>query len=123
MNDHEPLNQEETQAVPSKQVLTNSPLSNLLPILLVSLGICLVVSLSVTYFYHQHYATRIMSIDLKGYTEKEKDKILAGEISLEEYAESLKAIKAQISALPSNTVVLLKQVVIGENGYELSIDQ
>lgn len=64
-------------------------------------------------YYDRHYAHKIFVVDLQGYTEVQRDKLLAGEIDEAGLRAAFEAVEATLGRVPDNHVVLLKEVVIG----------
>lgn len=79
---------------------------------LISLVVSLVTATSVVGIYDQIYAQKIMVMDLKGYIRSQRDKAMSNEISDDELRRKFDAMEAALLALPTNHIVILKDVVL-----------
>lgn len=86
------------------------------PGLLLTTGVALLVSLltatGVVAIYDQRYAQKIVTMDLKGYIQTQRDKAVNGGASDEELRRGLDAMEAALLAEPANHIVVMKDVVL-----------
>lgn len=86
------------------------------PGVLLTAGMALVVSLliatGVVAIYDQRYAQKIVTMDLKGYIQTQRDKAMNGGASDEELRRGLDAMEAALLAEPANHIVVMKDVVL-----------
>lgn len=62
--------------------------------------------------YDRYYATKIVTVDVRGFMEEQKKRYLAGAIGDRELKEGIEALQAAISGTPSNKVILMGEVVV-----------
>lgn len=102
-------------------MITDSDQKNTPPLkrgtgLIVTAFIALIVSLltstTVVAVYDQHYAQKVVAIDLKGYIRNQRDKAVSNEVSDDELRRNIDAMEAALLAEPANHTVLLKDVVL-----------
>ncbi|MDA8160115.1 MAG: hypothetical protein M0T76_05260 [Desulfobacteraceae bacterium] len=84
--------------------------------LLLTASVALLVSLltatGVVAIYDRRYAQKIVTMDLKGYIQAQRDKAVNGTASDEELRRGLDAMEAALFAEPANHIVLMKDVVL-----------
>jgi len=83
-------------------------LTTALVALLVSLG----TTIGVVAWYDQRYAQKIVTMDLPGFIRAQRDRVVSGEITDDEFRRNLDAMEAALLAEPAYHVVLLKEVVV-----------
>lgn len=64
--------------------------------------------------YHHEFAPRIMALDLREIRDELRVAVISGKISKEEMKGQLDSLDRKIREQPAGTVILLKEVVIGE---------
>lgn len=79
---------------------------------LVSLAVSLLVSIGTLYYYHTHYAPKIIAINLNTYLQKQERAFVTGQITKQQLQEKLKEIVAYIKKQPKNTVILTGSCVL-----------
>ncbi len=62
--------------------------------------------------YDRYYATKIVTVDVRGFMEEQKKLYLAGAIGDEQLKEGIEELQAAISGVPSNKVILMGEVVV-----------
>lgn len=84
--------------------------------------IALMVAATAVFCYDKFIAQKIYALDLKGYLRTQKTLLVAGEISEEEWKESLDALEQTLNNVAADPthVILLKDVVL-RNGNKINI--
>lgn len=72
----------------------------------------LLVTAGGIYYYHRHYAAKIVVVDLAEYIADQKERFVNGEISMEQAKANIEEIKAHIDGLPGNYIVMGKESII-----------
>lgn len=80
--------------------------------LLISSVMSIATATAVVAFYDQHYAQKIITLDLQGYILEQRDKAVSGQISDEELRNNIDAMEDILLAQPPNHIVILKEVVL-----------
>ena len=72
----------------------------------------LVAAITSVVVYDRWFAQKIVTIDLKTYLRAQRDRLAAGEIDDDGLLASLDVVDAKLNGVPSNHVVILKDVVL-----------
>ncbi|TYO96781.1 hypothetical protein EDC39_11269 [Geothermobacter ehrlichii] len=78
--------------------------------------LCLLTSLATAvgtvWYYDQHYAQKIVAVDLKGFLQQQKDDYLNGRISEDDLNRRMNELEAFVDRIPENHSVILGDVVV-----------
>ena len=78
----------------------------------ISVLISILITAGGIYYYHRHYAAKIVVVDLAEYIAYQKERFVNGEITMEEARANIKDIKTHIDGLPENFIVMGKESII-----------
>lgn len=78
----------------------------------ISVLISILITAGGIYYYHRHYAAKIVVVDLAEYIAYQKERFVNGEIAMEEARANIKDIKTHIDGLPGNFIVMGKESII-----------
>ncbi len=81
--------------------------------LLLALSLQTVLILLALLFYHHRIATRIQTIDLKGYLERQRELYQSQKINDATLQRNLAELEHLMNSQPKNRIFLLKEVVLG----------
>ncbi|MDO9529999.1 MAG: hypothetical protein Q7J27_12705 [Syntrophales bacterium] len=79
---------------------------------LTSIVISLIISLSCVAGYHHYFAPRIVTVDLKGYVQAQRDLFLANKIDQEGLRRNLDKMEEIITSIPKNNIVFSRDAVL-----------
>ena len=92
--------------------------------LLASILASAVITTGLLWVYDQHFAVKIAVIDMDGYVSRLKADYMQGKLPKEELDADLQRLSRQIrEKYSSNTVLLLKEVVVNSNVANFDPDQ
>jgi len=74
--------------------------------------ISLIISLSCVAAYHHYFAPRIVTVDLKGYVQAQRDLFLANKIDQEGLRKNLDKMEEIITSIPKNNIVFSRDAVL-----------
>ena len=81
-------------------------------VIFLSLIVSIVVSLSTIFIYNFKYAQKIVSIDIKGYTEAQGREFISGRISEQEFRKRFDRLQKVVESIPPNKAVLMGDLVV-----------
>lgn len=99
----------ENQKKPTK---TDQPRPGYLEVILIALIIAMITATLVIGTYDRRYAQKIVTVDLKGYIQEQRDRLLAGEIDDDGLRAALDHMETTLAATPDNHVLILNEVVL-----------
>lgn len=87
----------------------------------VNVLLCLIITGSVLYYYDKNYALHVQTCDLRAFLTTLKNEVGDRKITQEQVTKSIKDLqhKIQIQSGNGNTIVLLKEVVLGGDDNEI----
>jgi len=78
----------------------------------ISMGISLIVSVSVILIYDRHYASKVIPVDVKNYLDKQRIGFLTKELTEEDVRKNIKTLADRLDKLGPNKTFILSDVVI-----------
>ena len=84
----------------------------LIKTVIVSFMISLIVSIGTLYYYHTHYAPKIVAVNLNAYLHKQERAFVMGQITKQQLQERLRDIISYVKKQPKNTVILTGNCVL-----------
>lgn len=96
-----------------KKERKNNPVLRSVVTLLLMVAISVSVSVFIVHYYDTHYATKIVTLDLKGYIKDQWQLFERGEISEDVLRARLDRLETIVNGTPKNEVILLGDVVLG----------
>ena len=82
--------------------------------------VSLLVSVGTLYYYHKHYAPKIVAINLNNYIQKQERAFVTGQITKQQLQERLKEVVDYIKKQPKNTIILTGNCVLRGKMVNLS---
>ena len=79
---------------------------------IMSLAVSAVVTVISIYVYDARYAQKIVSIDIKGYTQAQGRDFLSGKITEEQFRKKFDHLQAVVESIPPNKAVLMGDLVV-----------
>lgn len=78
----------------------------------ISLIVSLTVAAGTVYVYDQHFAQKVVAVDLKGFLQQQKDDYLDGKITEEDVDQRMDELEAFVDQIPKHYSVILGDVVV-----------
>jgi len=78
----------------------------------ISLIVSLAVAAGTIYLYDQHFAQKVVAVDLKGFLQEQKDDYLDGKITEEDVNRRMDELEAFVDQIPKHHSVILGDVVV-----------
>jgi len=80
--------------------------------IVVSLVVSLIVSVGVLYYYHKHYAPKIVAVNFNSFLKKQEKLFILGRINKQQLESNLKKGLLIVKKQPKNAVVLAGKCVL-----------
>ena len=107
--DEQPINPPPATAPPARTTKNLSPLATVVT----SLVISALVSAGVVKVYHDQFATKVLTVDMRQYVQQLGEQMMAGKMDQAGVEAAMKELNRKIqNDLPPGTVVLLEEVVM-----------
>jgi len=78
----------------------------------ISLIVSLTVAAGTVYVYDQHFAQKVVAVDLKGFLQEQKDDYLDGKITEEDVDRRMDKLEAFVDQIPKHHSVILGDVAV-----------
>jgi hypothetical protein len=88
------------------------PVRIFFPCAVISLIVSLTVAAGTVYLYDQHFAQKVVAVDLKGFLQEQKDDYLDGKITEEDVNRRMDELEAFVDQIPKHHSVILGDVVV-----------
>jgi len=79
---------------------------------IIALFVSLIVASGTVYLYDQHFAQKVVAIDLNGFLQQQKDDYLTGEITEKDMDRRMDELETFVDQIPKHHPVILGEVVV-----------
>ena len=90
--------------------------------IIMSLAVSIAMSALTVWVYDFRYAQKVVSVDIKGFVANQRELLLTGKITEDQFRKSFDYLKSVVDAIPSNRVVLMGDLVV-RNVDKINLDK
>jgi hypothetical protein len=80
--------------------------------IIMSLVVSIAMATLTVWVYDFRYAQKVVSVDIKGFVANQRELLLTGKITEDQFKKSFDYLKSVVDAIPSNRVVLMGDLVV-----------